>query len=105
MLVLQDVVAFFCEERPHYHFDLKAAGLTCPDGALAADVGVCIRLIRADNDDSGAAVVERLDAPEHPAAAIAVQAELAITTPLSEGAVEFTGHLFEYHPADNTTTS
>ena len=105
MLVLQYVVALLREKRAHDHLNLKAAGLSCADGTLTVDMRVGICLVRADDDHAGSPVIQRLDVAEHASTAITVQAELAIAAPLSEGAMEFTGYLLEYHSADDTAAS
>ena len=104
MLVLQDMIAFLGEERAHDHLNLEAAGLSCPYGALAVDMGVSICLVRADDDHTWAAVIERLDVAEHATTTIAMQAELSIAAPLPQGAVELSGNLFEDHSTYDSST-
>ena len=105
MLVLQDMIAFLGEERAHDNLNLKAAGLSCADGTLTVDMRVGICLVRADDDHAWAAVVERLNVAEHATTAITMQAELPIVAPLTQGAVELSGNLFENHSAYDSTAS
>ena len=96
MLVLQDMVAFLGEERAHDHLNLKAAGLSCPYGALAVDMGVSICLVRAHDDQSGSTAIERFDVAVHSATTIPMKSELFGAAPLFECAVEFPSDLLEH---------